>query len=164
MRGFEQRDVSPCTYTSPKRHLICPKCWFTLYLVTLSTISTVFSFKIAYSPPLDAHVLQDGPDADEHAEAHDEPPKPLAVRVVDRQVVLDPDAAAVMVVGHLVGPVMSKLTAGMSWLTQLIYYRYILLNTLKSTVCGSNSLQRFCYRLSIIPRCFLRQHRSCSRT
>ena len=59
--------------------------------------------------PLDAHVLQDGPHADEHPEAHDEPPEPRAVRVVDRQVVLD--AAGVMV-GHAVaaaadgGPVM----------------------------------------------------------
>ena len=60
---------------------------------------------LLFPSPLDSHVLQDGPDADEHAEAHDEPPQPLAVRVVDRQVVLDPDAAAVMVVGHLVGPV-----------------------------------------------------------
>ena len=49
-------------------------------------------------PPLDAQVLEDGPDADEHAEAHDEPPQPLAVRAaVHRQVVLDAHAAATVV-------------------------------------------------------------------
>ena len=58
------------------------------------------------SPPLDAQVLQDGPDADEHAEAHDEPPQPLAVRAaVHRQVVLDAHAAAAAPVVGVGNPV-----------------------------------------------------------